>query len=132
MGWLKTFFIASWNKLLSPLLLNCKFLPKMIAPRGYLKHIWDAWSKRLSKCKWVSRVYNLYAQLLDFFGFPTCSRESHSDLKKCALAFYKISFFRISRTFGFDFYLFQSHPYLFSWVIFNSLTKNLISENFIF
>ena len=30
-----------------------------------------------------------------------------------ALAFYKLSFFLISRAFGFDFYLFHSHPNLF-------------------
>ena len=38
-----------------------------------------------------------------------------------ALAFYKLSFFLISRAFGFDLYLFHYHPYLFSQTLFNIL-----------
>ena len=47
-----------------------------------------------------------------------------------ALAFYKLSFFLISRAFGFDSHLSQPHFYLFSESIFYSLIKPPYFGNF--
>ena len=51
------------------------------------------------------------------------NEEPSRALPENALAFYKFSFFLISRTFGFDLNLFQPYSYLFSKSIPHSLIK---------